>query len=138
MVGEPCRYRAGTKGVLPGCCSSQPISVRGTYLTSPEIIEHVGKDAVRTKDPAGLILTTAALEKAKALLEREDRDDLRLRVAVQPGGCSGLRYELFFDDRLFDGDQVIRFSDAEEPVPELGSDEVGSDDDSGYGSGSGE
>jgi Uncharacterized conserved protein len=102
-------------------------------LTSPETIEHVGKDAVHTKDPAGLILTAAAIEKVKALLEQEDRDDLRLRVAVQPGGCSGLRYELFFDDRLFDGDQVIRFGNAEEPVSEPGS-----DGDSGYGSGSDE
>jgi iron-sulfur cluster assembly protein len=29
-----------------------------------------------------------------------------LRVAVQPGGCSGMRYALFFDDRQLDGDRV--------------------------------
>ena len=45
------------------------------------------------------MLTDAAAVKAKALLEQEGRDDLRLRVAVQPGGCSGLRYQLFFDER---------------------------------------
>ena len=32
-----------------------------------------------------------------------------MRVAVQPGGCSGLRYQLFFDDRSMDGDVVSDF-----------------------------
>ena len=32
-----------------------------------------------------------------------------LRVAVQPGGCSGLRYQLFFDERSLDGDVVKDF-----------------------------
>ena len=34
-------------------------------------------------------LTDAATEKVKSLLDQEGRDDLRLRIAVQPGGCSG-------------------------------------------------
>ena len=38
------------------------------------------------------------------------RDDLALRVAVQPGGCSGLRYQLFFDERTLEGDVVKDFS----------------------------
>ncbi len=49
-------------------------------------------------------LTEAAALKVKALLEQEGRDDLALRIAVQPGGCSGLRYQLFFDERQLDGD----------------------------------
>mgnify|MGYP003289388045 CR=1 FL=1 len=52
----------------------------------------------------GVILTDAAAAKAKALLDQEGRDDLALRIAVQPGGCAGLRYNLFFDDRALDGD----------------------------------
>jgi iron-sulfur cluster assembly accessory protein len=47
--------------------------------------------------------------KVKSLLEQEGQEDLRLRVAVQPGGCSGLRYQLFFDDRQLDGDIVRDF-----------------------------
>ena len=39
-----------------------------------------------------VILTDVAAQKVKSLLEQEGRDDLRLRVAVQPGGCSGLIY----------------------------------------------
>jgi iron-sulfur cluster assembly accessory protein len=52
----------------------------------------------------GVILTDPAAAKVKSLLEGEGRTDLALRVAVQPGGCSGLRYQLFFDDRSLDGD----------------------------------
>jgi iron-sulfur cluster assembly accessory protein len=54
----------------------------------------------------GVTLTEGAAAKVKALLEQEGRTDLALRIAVQPGGCSGLRYQLFFDDRSLDGDDV--------------------------------
>ena len=49
-------------------------------------------------------LTEPAATKVRTLLEQEGRDDLRLRIAVQPGGCSGLQYQLFFDERVLDGD----------------------------------
>src|ERR1700743_3033283 len=57
----------------------------------------------------GSTLTEAAASKVGALLAQEGRDDLRLRVAVQPGGCSGLKYQLYFDERSFDGDIVAEF-----------------------------
>jgi len=57
----------------------------------------------------GINLTSGAAEKSAALLAQEGRDDLSLRVAVQPGGCSGLRYQLYFDDRALDGDTVSTF-----------------------------
>ena len=57
-----------------------------------------------TTETHGAVLTDAAAAKAKALLDQEGRDDLALRIAVQPGGCAGLRYNLFFDDRTLDGD----------------------------------
>jgi iron-sulfur cluster assembly accessory protein len=60
---------------------------------------------------AGSVLVTEkAAAKVKALLDQEGRDDLQLRVAVQPGGCSGLRYQLFFDERNLDGDEVTDFA----------------------------
>jgi iron-sulfur cluster assembly accessory protein len=59
--------------------------------------------------PAGIVLTPVASGKVKALLEGEGRDDLALRIAVQPGGCSGLRYQLFFDERSLEGDIVKDF-----------------------------
>lgn len=52
-------------------------------------------------------LSPAALTKVAHLLAREGRDDLALRVAVQPGGCSGLRYQLYFDDRNLEGDESV-------------------------------
>jgi len=62
--------------------------------------------ATETTTPVsdGIILTATAAHKVRALLESEGREDLALRVAVQPGGCSGLRYQLFFDERALDGD----------------------------------
>ena len=59
-----------------------------------------------TTETQGIILTDAATAKVKSLLEQEGRTDLALRLAVQPGGCSGLRYQLFFDERQLDGDIV--------------------------------
>src|SRR5436190_5534821 len=57
----------------------------------------------------GVILTSAAAAKVSSLLGAEGRDDLQLRISVQPGGCSGLRYQLFFDERTLDGDVVTDF-----------------------------
>ena len=61
----------------------------------------------------GLNLTEGAAVKVNNLLTQEGRDDLKLRIAVQPGGCSGLRYQLYFDDRSIDGDIVAEFSGVE-------------------------
>ena len=57
--------------------------------------------------------------RSRRLLEQEGRDDLRLRVAVQPGGCSGLRYQLFFDERSLDGDIVTDFDGVEVVVDRM-------------------
>ena len=67
---------------------------------------HHHQTQVRTD---GINLSDAAAAKVKSLLEQEGRDDLQLRIAVQPGGCSGLRYQLFFDERTLDGDVVTDF-----------------------------
>lgn len=60
-----------------------------------------------------VLLTDVAAAKVKSLLEQEGRDDLRLRVSVQPGGCSGLIYQLYFDERLLEGDAVREFDGVE-------------------------
>jgi iron-sulfur cluster assembly accessory protein len=51
-------------------------------------------------------LTESAAGKVKELLVEEGRDDIALRVAVQPGGCSGLRYAMYLDDQVSDKDQT--------------------------------
>ena len=65
--------------------------------------------AAGTEVADGIVLTDVAASKVRGLLEQEGRTDLQLRVAVQPGGCSGLRYQLFFDERALDGDIVRKF-----------------------------
>ena len=51
-----------------------------------------------------LSLTETAAGKGKELLDQEGRSDIALRVAVQPGGCSGLRYAMYLDDEVSDKD----------------------------------
>ena len=60
--------------------------------------------SAETTQTTGVLLTDQAATKVKSLIENEGRDDLALRIAVQPGGCSGMRYQLFFDDRQMDGE----------------------------------
>ena len=73
-------------------------------------VEETGTlSAASVAAPTSVVLTDEAAFKVKHLLDQEGRDDLALRVAVQPGGCSGLRYQLFFDERSIDGDVVIPF-----------------------------
>jgi iron-sulfur cluster assembly accessory protein len=69
------------------------------------------QDSSQTEEQtaSGVVLTDQAAGKVKHLLDQEGRDDLALRVAVQPGGCSGLRYQLFFDERTLDGDEFHDF-----------------------------
>src|SRR5436190_9361595 len=69
----------------------------------------------------GVLLTDAAADKVKSLLGQEGRDDLRLRVAVQPGGCSGLIYQLYFDERVLDGDLLRDFDGVEVVVDRMSS-----------------
>jgi len=64
-------------------------------------------------------VSPVAAAKVKSLLEQEGRDDLRLRVGVQPGGCSGLIYQLYFDERTLDGDLVRDFEGVEVVVDRM-------------------
>ena len=65
--------------------------------------------SAETTNTQGVLLTDFATTKVRTLLSQEGRDDLALRIAVQPGGCSGMRYQLFFDDRSLEGDDTHDF-----------------------------
>jgi iron-sulfur cluster assembly protein/iron-sulfur cluster insertion protein len=60
-----------------------------------------------------ITLTDAAAAKAAELLAAEGMDpaadEMALRVAVRPGGCSGFSYEMFFDGDTEPGDISVRF-----------------------------
>jgi iron-sulfur cluster assembly protein/iron-sulfur cluster insertion protein len=61
------------------------------------------------KKPAPVTLSDTATTKVAELLAQEEGDNLALRVAVKPGGCSGYSYEMFFDTEFMSDDVVSEF-----------------------------
>ena len=58
-----------------------------------------------------IALTEMATTKVAELIKAEGEENLALRVAVRPGGCSGYSYEMFFDSEFDDDDKVESFGD---------------------------
>ena len=56
-----------------------------------------------------ITLTDTAASKVKELLEAEGANELVLRVAVRPGGCSGFSYEMFFDGDISAEDETATY-----------------------------
>jgi iron-sulfur cluster insertion protein len=54
-----------------------------------------------------LIFTDAAAAKVSELIREEANPNLKLRVFVQGGGCSGFQYGFTFDENLEEGDTRI-------------------------------
>ncbi|AIJ07421.1 MULTISPECIES: iron-sulfur cluster insertion protein ErpA [Edwardsiella] len=54
-----------------------------------------------------LQFTDAAANKVKSLIADEDNPNLKLRVYITGGGCSGFQYGFTFDDNVNDGDMTI-------------------------------
>lgn len=62
------------------------------------------------KKPAPVTLSDAATSKVAELIAKEEgAENLALRVAVKPGGCSGYSYEMFFDTEVMSDDVVREF-----------------------------
>ena len=61
------------------------------------------------KKPAPVTLSDGATAKVAQLLADEGGEELALRVAVKPGGCSGYSYEMFFDSEVVADDVVTEF-----------------------------
>jgi iron-sulfur cluster assembly accessory protein len=59
-------------------------------------------------------LTDTAAEKVRQLIDRDGRAGYALRLKVVGGGCSGLQYQLMFDDQFGEWDQ--RFESGGVPV----------------------
>ncbi|MFP5351666.1 MAG: HesB/IscA family protein [Actinomycetota bacterium] len=72
-------------------------------------------------------ITPTAASKVTELLDRETAaapeehqgKEYALRVAVQPGGCAGLRYALYFDDRKLDDDHIEQMHGVEIRVDKM-------------------
>jgi iron-sulfur cluster assembly protein/iron-sulfur cluster insertion protein len=56
-----------------------------------------------------ITVTESAAKKVKELVEAEGNNELALRVAVRPGGCSGFSYEMFFDSDFAADDQKAEY-----------------------------
>ena len=56
-----------------------------------------------------IVLTDEAVTKVAGLLADEDDENLGLRIAVRPGGCSGFAYEMFFDADTAPDDHVSTY-----------------------------
>ena len=100
MSGCGCGHAHGEQGTAGGHTHGAAQAAGGT-ATAVKLETTVQAD--------GVTLSDGAAGKVRSLLEQEGRDDLALRIAVQPGGCSGLRYQLFFDERTLDGDTIRDF-----------------------------
>ncbi|EIK43303.1 HesB/YadR/YfhF family protein [Cellvibrio sp. BR] len=57
--------------------------------------------------PQVVTVTDSAVAKVKSLIEEEDNPDLKLRVYVTGGGCSGFQYGFTFDEAVAEDDSVV-------------------------------
>jgi len=57
--------------------------------------------------PDPVRVSERAARRISEILAREDRPDLKLRVSVSGGGCSGFQYGFALDDQAEDGDIAI-------------------------------
>ena len=58
--------------------------------------------------PASIIFTDAAAHKVGELILEEQNPELKLRVFIAGGGCSGFQYGFTFDQDLQDGDMQVQ------------------------------
>ena len=60
-----------------------------------------------TTMPDPLVFTESAANKVKSLIEEEGNNELKLRVFVTGGGCSGFQYGFTFDEKSEEGDTRV-------------------------------
>ena len=60
-----------------------------------------------TEMPAPFVFTDSAADKVKALIEEEGNPELKLRVFVTGGGCSGFQYGFSFEEAAEDDDLAV-------------------------------
>ena len=68
------------------------------------VAEQIQSQPVLDEPPVPLVFTDSAAAKVKELVDEEGNPDLKLRVFVQGGGCSGFQYGFTFDELVNDDD----------------------------------
>ena len=72
------------------------MDIQINFAPKPKVIED-----------ATVLFTEAAANKVKVLVTEEKNPNLKLRVSVDGGGCSGFQYGFAFDEKVNDDDTVI-------------------------------
>ncbi len=67
-------------------------------------------DVSVTIEPPGMTFSDSAAGKVKPLIDEEENDNLKLRVFVTGGGCSGFEYGFTFDEDVEEDDTTIEKS----------------------------
>ena len=62
---------------------------------------------VETFEASPLTLTENAARKVNSLISEEENTELKLRVFVTGGGCSGFQYGFSFDEAVNEDDTII-------------------------------
>lgn len=88
------------------------IVLNNSYVQAVSLPECFMSNIIESVDlqvpPTPILFSDAAAAKVKELLEEEANPDLRLRVFVQGGGCSGFQYGFTFDETVNDDDTTIQ------------------------------
>ncbi len=64
-------------------------------------------ESIAPQPPPSVIFTDAAAHKVSELIAEEDNSNLKLRVFISGGGCSGFQYGFTFDEDIEDGDSQV-------------------------------
>jgi len=75
--------------------------------------------AIATFNPTALNLTERAMAKVRDLVAEEGNPDIKLRVFVTGGGCSGFQYGFAFEEVLAEDDSCLEFGDVKVLVDSL-------------------
>jgi iron-sulfur cluster assembly accessory protein len=87
---------------MSGRSQSAAIETGGTMAQTTETTETTETTDHSTQRMIQLSETAAG--EVQKLITDEGRPDIALRIAVQPGGCSGLRYAMYLDDQVSEKD----------------------------------
>ena len=76
-------------------------------MSAPETAQSTAQTTAPSAPPASLVFTDAAANKVQQLIDEEKNENLKLRVFVSGGGCSGFQYGFTFDENFQDGDTSV-------------------------------
>tara|TARA_Y100000590_G_scaffold470236_1_gene662997 strand:+ start:4973 stop:5344 length:372 start_codon:yes stop_codon:yes gene_type:complete len=74
-------------------------------------MDNTQPEKFETNSQSLVVFTNAAASKVKSLIEEENNNNLKLRVFISGGGCSGFQYGFTFDENIQEGDTQITNDD---------------------------